>query len=76
MQPLFWTFPTSYLADRAAVRGIALIGAGNLGGFLAPNLKVWTEEHLGSPYSGFYLLAALAVVNTGLIATVRLPDKS
>ena len=36
VQPLFWTFPTGYLADRAAAGGIALIGVGNLGGFISP----------------------------------------
>lgn len=71
VQPLFWTFPTSYLADRAAAGGIALIGTGNLGGFIAPNLKVWADQHFGSPHAGFYLLAALNFVNAALIATLK-----
>jgi MFS family permease len=71
VQPLFWTFPTGYLADRAAAGGIALIGMGNLGGFIAPNVKVWADEHFGSPHAGLYLLAGLTVLNAGLIATVR-----
>jgi MFS family permease len=76
VQPVFWTFPTSYLADRAAAGGIALIGTGNLGGFLAPNLKVWADQRFGSPHAGFYLLAALTLANAALIATVRSPRKS
>ena len=68
MQPLFWTLPTSYLADRAAAGGIALIAMGNLGGFIAPNLKVWADVHFGSPLAGLYLLAGITVVNAGLIA--------
>lgn len=68
VQPLFWTFPTAYLADRAAAGGIALIGVGNLGGFLAPNLKVWADEHFHSPSAGLYVLAGLTVLNAGLIA--------
>jgi MFS family permease len=71
VQPLFWTFPTGYLADRAAAGGIALIGTGNLGGFLAPNLKVWADEHFGSPHAGYYMLAVLTVINAGLILTTR-----
>ncbi|MDE3188075.1 MAG: MFS transporter [Acidobacteriota bacterium] len=71
VQPLFWTFPTSYLADRAAAGGIALIGMGNLGGFLAPTVKVWTDEYFHSPRAGLYLLAAFTVINAGLIALVR-----
>jgi MFS family permease len=70
VQPLFWTFPTSYLADRAAAGGIALIGAGNLGGFIAPNLKVWADAHFHSTHAGFYVLAALTIANAALIASV------
>ena len=71
VQPIFWTFPTAYLADVAAAGGIALIGTGNVGGFLAPNLKVWADEHFHSPSAGLYVLAALTVANALLIATLR-----
>ncbi len=71
VQPIFWTFPTAYLADVAAAGGIALIGTGNVGGFLAPNLKVWADEHFHSPRAGLYLLATLTVVNAALIAMIR-----
>jgi MFS family permease len=71
VQPLFWTFPTAYLADRAAAGGIAFIGTGNLGGLLAPNLKVWADEKFHSPHAGFYVLAGLTILNAGLIATLR-----
>ncbi len=68
VQPLFWMFPTRYLADRAAAGGIAVIGMGNLGGFLAPNLKVWADQYFGSQRAGLYLLAGLTILNAGLIA--------
>jgi MFS family permease len=68
VQPLFWTFPTGYLADRAAAGGIAVIGMGNLGGFLAPNLKVWADRYFGSQHAGLYLLAGLTMLSAGLIA--------
>jgi MFS family permease len=71
VQPLFWTFPTSYLADRAAAGGIALIGTGNLGGFFAPNLKVWADELFHSASAGLYLLAAITLLNAALIATIH-----
>jgi MFS family permease len=70
VQPLFWMFPTKYLADRAAAGGIAVIGMGNLGGFLAPNLKVWADEYFHSQHAGLYLLAALTLLNAVLIACV------
>ncbi|HTJ29508.1 MAG TPA: MFS transporter [Acidobacteriaceae bacterium] len=71
VQPLFWTFPTKYLTDRAAAGGIAVIALGNLGGFVAPNLKVWADHHFHSEGAGFYLLAALVVLNAGLILLVN-----
>jgi nitrate/nitrite transporter NarK len=71
VQPLFWTFPTAYLADVAAAGGIALIGMGNLGGFLAPNVKVWADEYFHSPRAGLYILAGLTVVNAALIALMK-----
>ena len=72
VQPLFWTFPTGYLADGAAAGGLAMINAlGSLGGFLAPNVKVWADEYVGSQRAGIYLLAALTVFNAGLIAVTR-----
>jgi len=71
VQPLFWTFPTGYLADRAAAGGIALIGMGNLGGFLAPNVKVWADEYFASQRAGLYLLAGITLVNAWLIAATR-----
>jgi MFS family permease len=71
VQPLFWTFPTGYLADRAKAGGIALIGTGNLGGFLAPNLKVWADEYFRSPSAGLYVRAGFTVLNAGLIALTR-----
>jgi MFS family permease len=71
VQPLFWTFPTGYLADRAKAGGIALIGTGNLGGFLAPNVKVWTDEYFHSQRAGLYLLAGITVMNAVLISMTR-----
>jgi MFS family permease len=73
VQPLFWTFPTSYLADTAAAGGIAFIGTGNMGGFFAPTLKVWADETFHSPHAGFYVLAGLTVCNAFLIATLKPP---
>jgi MFS family permease len=71
VQPLFWTFPTGYLADRAKAGGIALVGTGNLGGLVAPNLKVWADRHFHSQNAGLYVLAGITVLNAGLIALTR-----
>lgn len=68
VQPVFWTFPTGYMADRAKAGGIALIGAGNLGGFVAPNVKVWADGYFHSSSAGLYLLAGTTVATAVLIA--------
>jgi MFS family permease len=69
VQPLFWTFPTSYLSGRAAAGGLAVINAlGALGGFVAPNIKVWADVHFGSPSAGLYVLAGFTLLVAVLIA--------
>jgi MFS family permease len=75
VQPLFWTFPTGYLADRAAAGGIAVVTMGNLGGFIAPNVKVWADDYFGSPRAGLYLLAGVAIVNAGLMVFTKTRPK-
>lgn len=73
VQPIFWTFPTGYLADRPAAGGIAVITMGNLGGFIAPNLKVWADRFFRSGSAGLYLLAGLTLLNAALILTLNKP---
>jgi len=69
VQPVFWTFPTGYLAGRAAAGGIAVINSlGALGGFVAPNIKVWADLHFGFPAAGLYVLAGFTLLAAGLIA--------
>lgn len=68
-QPLFWTFPTSCLTGRSAAGGLALINAlGSVGGFIAPNVKVWADECFGSQRAGAFLLGGITILNAGLIA--------
>lgn len=75
VQPLFWTFPTSYLGGAAAAGGIALINAlGSLGGFMAPNLKAWADRSFGSPQAGLYVLAATTILGAFLIALFLRPS--
>ena len=72
VQPLFWTLPSDYLSGRAAAAGFALINAiGNLGGFLAPNLKVFAESYFHSPLAGLWLLAVLTITGAILIAALK-----
>lgn len=74
VQPLFWIFPTSYLGGAAAASGIALINAlGSLGGFLAPNVKLWADSVFGSPNAGLYVLAGTTLVGSFLILCLLRP---
>jgi MFS family permease len=69
VQPVFWTFPTAYLSGRAAAGGIALINTlGALGGFVAPNIKVWADHHFGFAAAGLCVLAAFTLLAAGLVA--------
>ena len=70
-QPIYWTFPTGYLADRAKAVGLALINTGNLGGYLAPNIKVWADEHFHSPHAGLYFLAGATFTGASLIGFTK-----
>jgi MFS family permease len=72
VQPLFWTFPTSYLSDTAAAAGLAVINAlGSVGGFFAPNIKVWSDTYFSSNRAGLFVLAGAAVLNAVFIALIR-----
>ena len=62
MQPIFWALPTEYMTGFAAAAGIGLINSlGNLGGFLAPNMRAFFDERLGGN-AGLNSLAIGAVV--------------
>lgn len=75
VQPVFWTVPTDELRGVAAAGGIALINScGAVGGFLAPNLKTWTEQTLASATAGYALLALTTLVGAllfGLLPRTR-----
>ncbi len=71
VQPIYWTFPTSYLGGTAAASGIALINSlGNLGGFVAPNIRVWAENIFDSKVAGLYLLGAIAIIGAFMLAGI------
>ncbi|MXN74756.1 MFS transporter [Burkholderia sp. 4701] len=79
VQPLFWTLPTGYLGGAAAAGGIALVNSiGNLGGFLAPNLKGLAEHAAGFPQAGMLSLALFGFAGAALLlaagAVVRPTD--
>lgn len=50
-QPIFWQLPTRYLSGAALAGATGLVNAiGNLGGWLAPNVRTWAAEKVfGTP---------------------------
>ena len=67
-QPVFWTLPSRFLTGVAAASGIAFINSmGNLGGFVAPNLRVWAEQAFNSPSAGLYAMALSGFIAAGLL---------
>jgi len=72
VQPLFWTLPTGYLSGAAAASGIALINSlGNLGGFVAPNLKTLTETLFADPRAGMFALAVVGLLGAWLLSRLK-----
>ena len=66
---LFWTLPTGLLAGAAAAGGIGLINAiGNLGGFVAPNLRAWLDVVFAFSGAGLIGLGIVNVIGACLYA--------
>ncbi|HHE6156709.1 TPA: hypothetical protein ACPE3U_002246, partial [Citrobacter freundii] len=60
-----------YLGGAAAASGIALINSlGNLGGFVAPNIRVWAENAFDSNIAGLYLLGGIAIIGAIMLAGI------
>ncbi len=60
---LFWTLPSRILGGAAAAGGIGLINAiGNLGGFVAPNLRAWVDIGLNSHSAGMVGLGIMTLI--------------
>ena len=76
MQPIFWTLPTEYMTGYAAAAGIGLINSlGNLGGFLAPNMRDYFDQTVGGN-TGLYSLGIAAVIGAALFGITALFKKA
>ena len=66
--PLFWPIPSAFLAGTAAAAGIGLVNSiGNLGGYVGPNLPIWTAKVTADPSAPLYVIAAVLVVGALLM---------
>ena len=62
-QAIFWTFPTDHFGGTAAAGGLAVINSiGNLGGFVAPNLRAAADHAFGPSTAGLHALSIPALV--------------
>ncbi len=68
-QPVFWSLPTRYLGGAGAASGIAfIVSIGNLGAFLSPQVKAYTERVVGDANIGFLTVAAMCFLAVLLLA--------
>lgn len=74
VQPMFWNLPTQHFSGKGAAAGTALIvSIGNLGGFIAPNLKNFSDQVLESPDAGLLTLAMISLFGVAVLLTLKLP---
>jgi nitrate/nitrite transporter NarK len=71
---VFWSIPSSYLKDRSAAGGIALINTiGIFGGFLSPTIVGWLRTASGSFRVSLMLMVGVMIVGAVLLASIRIP---
>lgn len=76
MQAIFWSLPTEYLTGVAAATGIGLVNSiGNLGGFVAPNLRTWAEGMWGDS-AGVITLGIASIVAGVLFGVTKFFKKA
>lgn len=65
--PILFAFISEHLSGIGFAAGIALVNSiGNLGGFVAPNLRTFMEQQAGAS-AGLYTLGAAALVSSALL---------
>ncbi|MHB8215196.1 MAG: MFS transporter [Candidatus Sulfotelmatobacter sp.] len=65
--PLFWPLPSAFLAGTAAAAGIGIVNSvGNLGGYVGPNIPIWTKHFSSDPSAALYVIAAVLMVGAVL----------
>jgi len=66
--PVFWTWPTKFMAASVAATAIGLINSfGNLGGYVGPKVVGYLSDKTGSYVSGLWFLVACILI-AGLLA--------
>jgi len=72
-QPIFWTMPSRFLSGVGVASAIAFINSvGNLGGFVAPNLRVFAEKFFQNSSAGLLAIGAASFVGA-LLFLISIP---
>lgn len=67
--PIFYAFLSERLSGLGIATGIALVNSiGNLGGFVAPNLRTYVEQNHGGSAAGLYTLGSAALIASLMLA--------
>lgn len=73
--PVFWTWPSRFLAASASAAAVGLINSfGNLGGYLGPKVVGWLSVETGNYASGQWFLVGCILVS-GLLALLLKQQK-
>jgi MFS family permease len=72
-QPIFWTMPSRFLSGVGVASAIAFINSvGNLGGFVAPNLRVFAEKFFQNSSAGLLAIGVASFVGA-LLFLISIP---
>jgi hypothetical protein len=73
--------PSAFLTGTAAAAGIAIVNSvGNLGGYIGPNVPVWTRHISANPSAPLSVIAAMLLFGAALMllfvpASVNAPPR-
>jgi MFS family permease len=66
--PVFWPMPSAFLTGTASAAGIGVINSiGNLGGYIGPNVPVWSKLVSTDPSAPLYIIAAILLFGAALV---------
>jgi MFS family permease len=66
--PVFWPMPSAFLTGTASAAGIGVINSiGNLGGYIGPNVPVWSKLVSPDPSAPLYIIAAILLFGAALV---------
>ncbi len=74
--PVFWTWPSKFMAASVAATAIGLINSfGNLGGFFGPKVVGYLSVETGSYVPGLWFLVVCILIAGALATLVKPPKK-